>query len=489
MSTLPLTLNVDRPAPKISSQISKDGSTVSISASASTQTPFRNQPIRYTIKCIVRGAISKVAMDDITVPNAIVERQGKPDIHDQFEKGVPVRVVEIHYIITPLQAGKVTIPSAVLKGEIESSALGPMVDPFGGQFMTSPQAQQALNFFSAYWGDPFSVASNTIELDVKPPVGAMDPWLPLKSLKVEDSIDASQAVHVGEPLSRKITLRAEGAVGSQLPDLGDQQDNRDFKIYADKPEMGEDVDGNTDTISGWRKESYSMIPQRAGRLVLPAIKVKWWDIAKSKIALAELPEKVVHVLPAAGAQTQVIADAGAREAPSALDVQPLPTQRERALSSLVMFLYGVIAVFLVTLAFFAFRRRLLLGVRRPESNLTETVAAMLGLMTPHARRMLNQVHTVEELKDFLRAYAHQYWGKSKYASLEEIFASAANLRNQQDRADGEAIVGGINAALYAEKAADVEDLKRRCRRVLVVMGRATHGERADIEKLPLLNPS
>ncbi len=158
--TAPITLHVERPTPPYASQVSGDGSKVSISAKASTTTPYRNQPIRYTIKCVVQGGISKVAMEDINVANAIVERQGKPDVHDQFEKGVPVRVVEIHYLITPLQAGKMIVPPAVLKGEIQTPALAPMIDPFGGQFMLSLQAQQAMNFFSAYGGEPFAIASN-----------------------------------------------------------------------------------------------------------------------------------------------------------------------------------------------------------------------------------------------------------------------------------------------------------------------------------------
>ncbi len=92
---------------------------------------------------------------------------------------------------------------------------------------------------------------------------------------------------------RKITLLAEGVVGSQLPNLEAQQNHEDFGVYADKPAMGEDVDGKTGAIIGWRKESYSLIPRKAGRLFLPAVKVKWWDVVNNKIATTEMPGRKV----------------------------------------------------------------------------------------------------------------------------------------------------------------------------------------------------
>ena len=203
LRTAPVTLNVEQASSRMSSQISADGSMVSITAKASTTTPYRNQPILYTIRCVVRGYVSGVGLSDISVSNAIVQRQGKPDVYDQVQNGVPVRVVEFHYIITPLQPGKITIPPAVLKGKIGTPYFGPMIDPFGGTFMFSARARQALDFFSSFGGDPFRVASNATLLDVKPPASAMDPWLPLTSLKITEDIDASQPVRVGEPLNSK----------------------------------------------------------------------------------------------------------------------------------------------------------------------------------------------------------------------------------------------------------------------------------------------
>src|SRR5580692_7939713 len=119
LHTAPVTLEVEHAAPQTSPPIGAGEGAISLSAKASTTTPYLNQPILYTIRCVVRGDVADAALSDISIPNAIVEREGKPSVHDEVEKGRTVRVVELHFIITPLQPGKITVPPAELKGKIQ----------------------------------------------------------------------------------------------------------------------------------------------------------------------------------------------------------------------------------------------------------------------------------------------------------------------------------------------------------------------------------
>jgi hypothetical protein len=491
LHTAPVTLEVDHASPQTSPQMSAGGGAISLSAKAGTASPYQNQPILYTIRCVVRGDISDAALNDISIGNAIVQREGRPSVHDEVEKGVIVRVVELHFIITPLQPGKITVPPAVLKGKIETPNLAPMIDPFGGG-MVSPGTRQALNFFSQYGGEPFTVASNTTVLNVKPPARAMDPWLPVKSLTIKEDIDASHPVRVGEPLTRKITLSAEGAVGSQFPDTKVQQDQADFRVYADKPAMGENVDEKTGAISGWRKESYSLVPQKPGRLVLPAIRVAWWDIVNNELATAELPKRIVDVLPGVTVQKSIIAGSDATGESRTIAHKPsAPTQsplaRTAFANAIFPILYGLISVLAALLLLFAFRW---LRLQRKASH-SRAVAPVVAVEMkrsekPIAKGALKHVRTAEELTGFLQAYAHEHWGVSKNASLETIFAPVRNSPAQQDI---EIVIEGIGAALYAGKSVDMENLKRRCRRIVAVQKKQAHGRRKGGEKLPLLNPS
>jgi hypothetical protein len=481
LHTAPVALEVDHASPQTLPQMSTGGGMVSLNAKASTTTPYQNQPILYTIRCVVRGDVSDAALGDISVNNAIIQREGKPSVHDEVEKGATVRVVELHFIITPLQPGKITIPAAVLKGKIQEPDIAPMTDPFGGGFMFSPGTRQALNFFSSFGGEPFTVASNTTVLDVKPPARAMDPWLPLKSLNIEEDVDTSQPVHVGELLTRKITLSAESAVGSQLPDTNVQQEPANIRIYADKPAMGENVDEKAGAIFGWRKENYSLVPLKAGRLVLPAIRVAWWDIVNNKLATAELPKRILDVLPGAAVQKPAIADNGMVRKSVTATRKPSATTKSlftriALTKKTVPILYDIAAALAALLLSFVF----LYWRAQRKTDRARAVAQ------PIAEAALKQVHTAEELRNFLQAYAHDHWGAPQNASLEAIFIP---LQNSSAQRDVEMVIKEIGAALYADKLVDMEDLKKRCRRIIAVQRKQARGRRKGGEKLPLLNPS
>lgn len=472
------------PAPA-SSQMTADGSMVSVSAKAGTATPYQNQSIQYTIRCVVRGSIFDLSLSDISVSSAIVEPQGKPVVHDQIENGVAVRVAEFRYIVTPLQPGKMTIPPVTLQGKFETPDLASVRGAFGEN--NSSGLRQILNFFSAFGGQTFSVTSNSTTLDVKAPAARLDPWLPLTSLKIIDDIDTSQAVRAGEPLTRKLTLLADGAAGSQLPDLESQQGDADFKVYADKPATGEDIDEKSGAILGWRKESYSLVALKPGRLVLPAIKLSWWDTVNNKIATTEVPERVLNILPGAAVQNAPAAGATARLAPAQPQHHAVPVQTGRLL------LYGFFGMLAFGLLYALFR-----WVKRWRKDGRSEATALIVM--PQKRNLgepasgsvlkgaLKKVRTAEELKDFLQAYACEHWGAAKNASLETIFAALSDSLPEPENEDATVIAREIAAALYGGKAANVEDLKRRCMRVMAALGKGIRGQ-GRRQKLPSLNPS
>ena len=471
-----------------SAQTDVEGGRISVTAKADTATPYQNQPVLYTVRVVVRAGVSKMTASEIDITDAIVEDTGNADVSDGVEHGRPVKVAEFHYIITPLQAGKITIPAVVVEGEFQA----PSLDPSGGSAVSSA-TQQALNFFSTYGGEPFKIASNATVLNVKPPVAAMDPWLPLTSLKISEKLDAARSIHVGEPVTRKITLSATGAVGSQLPDIGAQQQFGNFRAYADRPVMGENFDSKTGVISGWRTDSYSVIARSAGALVLPAIRISWWDVVNNRAAIAELPERVFHILPAKTAQgPPVNADHVQDQQQAGKPQQRRAHWLQNAFADIGLALpYAGASVVIAALLFGAFRwgepKRRILRFK------DAVFAAMKAQPSSVASGMssggaLKDVQTAEELKIFLQAYAHRHWGTPKNASLEMIFSLSPDWPTKLDD-DVKALTKEISAALYAGGTADVEDLKRRSRRVLKALRPRAKSSRQYREELSILNPS
>src|SRR5471032_1364142 len=94
---------------------------VSISATVSTESPYQNQSILYTVKMVSRAGLSNASLGELVVPNAIVAREGEPQTRQAIEGGVPIILGEFRFIVTPLRPGPVIIPAAVLQGDIVTS--------------------------------------------------------------------------------------------------------------------------------------------------------------------------------------------------------------------------------------------------------------------------------------------------------------------------------------------------------------------------------
>ena len=90
---------------------------------------------------------------------------------------------------------------------------------------------------------------------------------------------------VGEPVTRTITISAQGFTGAQIQPLVIQSGN-EIKIYPDQPQLGEQKSASG--IIGIRQESLALVPNRAGEIVLPEIRVQWWDTVHRRIQTATL---------------------------------------------------------------------------------------------------------------------------------------------------------------------------------------------------------
>ena len=469
-------------------------SAISIAALADTKAPYQNQSVLYTIRVVARAGTSRVSLSDIQVANAIVERQGEPEIRRSVENGAPANIIQFHFIITPLQPGPVTIPPAVLKGDIDTPDSITASDPLGGSFMAG--MLRAMNAISAFAGGrSFSVASNATVLNVKPPAVPTDPWLPLASLKISEDLSAPQSVRVGDSLTRKITLLADGAVGSQLPDVEDQQNHGDFRVYTDKTATGQDIDKKAGSLLGWRTESFSLVAQKAGSVVLPAIRISWWNTVTNTAATAELPARTIKILPGSPARS-VASASNADLKPGAGMVTHEPAMKpSRTPSGFTGFALWKIpaAVLIIGFPFVILWR----GWRNRIKARAHSHGSIVPMSKPRPQKSrsgsvaaaeLKHIRAPEELQKFLQNYAHQHWGTTRNASLERIFAALTMSGVENVGEDADALSKGISAALYAGRAADMEDLKRRCRRIIAASKRKRSGSRKTHQKLACLNP-
>jgi hypothetical protein len=147
------------------------------------------------------------------------------------------------------------------------------------------------------------LSSEAITLDVKPvPQGFQGDWLPARSVRLfQEWGREPDTLRAGEPITRTVTLVADGLIASQLPNIG-AGTTAGLKRYPDQPVL-RNQDGG-DAVVGIRQESAAIIPTVAGTYQLPSVEVSWFNIATGLAETAVLPAQTLTVLPAAAADAE-----------------------------------------------------------------------------------------------------------------------------------------------------------------------------------------
>lgn len=446
-------------------------SAVYVDAKISKHTLYKNEPVLLTVRLVARKSISDVSISDLQIPGAIVEKKDDPKVYDSILNGQHVKVIEARYMITPLQDGAIKIPGVSFQGQIESQQR--VRDPFFNQFGrgVDPFGMMDNLGFASY--KPFAVAAQDITLDVKAPPVHMDPWLPSEGVTISDKLDGEDSAKVGEPLTRTLKITAQGLSGSALPGLESQIDPQEhFKVYADKPDTGTNEEADQ-SIEGWRKESYTLIPQSSGSLTLPEIKLAWWNTKTNKIDYASVPAKTINVkagalpqqqsAPAFAPQASSEKNAPQPSMPVKKSSAPQPQQQDiranntapsfPAYLTYIIFGLGAVVLIMAGLIAYLFRKLSL----QKHGNQDETASAKSAPRPANEDNVkigdLKKAGTAQALRSFVQTYAHQHWGLTRHASLQDI---SRYIKHHDEQIDVTALLD-LDAALYANGTLNIDE--------------------------------
>lgn len=160
-------------------------------------------------------------------------------------------------------------------------------------------ARLALNNRSAY--DPFRSNTKTVRrasekklIHVKaiPDTFKGKHWLPAKEVQLVEELDTTKSFKIGEPITRTLSLFADGQTASQLPEFT-ITDVDGLKLYPDQP-LTKDIKSQ-DGITGSQQIKVAIIPATSGRFVLPEITIPWWNTQSNKLQLARIPARTILV--------------------------------------------------------------------------------------------------------------------------------------------------------------------------------------------------
>ena len=191
--------------------------------------------------------------------------------------GERYRVLERNYAIFPERSGELVIPAMELSGRlVERRASG----------VWQPQVR----------GRRIRATSDEIRLQIEPkPAGFTGAeWQPARQLNLSQQVSSADALRVGEPVTRTVLVDAVGLEENMIvepawPELSGA------RIYPDQPQGITRDDGRW--VLGHKEFRYAVVPEEPGELVLPALKLVWWDTVNHVQRSAELPAHTLQVQP------------------------------------------------------------------------------------------------------------------------------------------------------------------------------------------------
>lgn len=273
--TQPLTLTVTAG----STASGKAGDDVFLDVSVEPKSPYVQQQVRVTVKLYYALNLTDGNLEDPHGDGLNARKLGQDASYTAEIEGRRYRVLERHFAVSAEKSGAATIAPIVFRGHA--------VNP-----------NDINSFFTR--GRTVTARAEGATLDVRPrPANSgTDAWLPAQSLTLSaDGIDASAQAHVGEPLTLTLRLKAQGLAFEQLPELKlPKIEGAD--VYPDKETTVNRDDGTWQF--GERTRKFAIVPNRAGKLSIPALSLSWWDTAHDRAASAELPAISVNVGAGAG---------------------------------------------------------------------------------------------------------------------------------------------------------------------------------------------
>ncbi|HRQ63785.1 MAG TPA: BatD family protein [Xanthomonadaceae bacterium] len=289
-ATTPLTLTVTA----ATDVAAGNGEDVFLELDIEPRDPYVQQPVQMVVRLYYAVGLTEGNLREPEVEDAAMTRLGQDRNYAAERHGRRYQVVERVFSLRPERSGEVRIGPAQFHGRaLRQGTRRSLMDP--GVRVSARTPPQSLN--------------------VRPrPAAARGDWLPARSVHIEDELgpDPSSA-RVGEPLTRSVRLLVEGLSLDQLPELV-HPELAGAQIYADRPV------GHGRESGGWpsaeREYRFAIVPGEPGELVLPEMRISWWDVQTDQAREAVLPMRTVTV----GAATAGTAAIPAQDIPVGIAV-------------------------------------------------------------------------------------------------------------------------------------------------------------------------
>lgn len=239
-----------------------------IEVEASERAPYVQQSTLVRLRVISANSLETASPELAGYDDVLIEQIAGPKVSTRRgERGNEV-LTDYVLVLTPLRAGELRVGPLRVSG-------------------------------TRAGGLPFTAsAAAPLQLSVRPPMATVRPWLPLQSLTLNMQVEGEDGLAEGRPAALVLTLHAQGGRGAQLPSLEPLlRAAADLRLYREQTETDTRLSDDGRRLLGSRTEYYTLVPQSGGRLLLPELRVAWWNVDSASRQSAGVP---IHTLQVAG---------------------------------------------------------------------------------------------------------------------------------------------------------------------------------------------
>jgi len=234
-------------------------------------TPYVQQSVGVTVRLFYAVPLVSGQLDLDAPEGASLQQMGKDVQSSRQVNGRNYNVVERRFLLVPDRSGALVIPAPRFIGR---GAGGWMDDLLGGN-----SREMRAN------GAPRAISVRA------QPANAPQPWLPLRDLRLR-YVAAPQSARAGEAATLVVEAVMLGATQSQMPELPVPSING-AQVFAEPPQYDETFVAGSPQVKLTRR--YSVVPNGAGKLVVPGMQLAWWDVRAGKAKTASLPDLSLQV--------------------------------------------------------------------------------------------------------------------------------------------------------------------------------------------------
>ncbi len=243
-----------------------------VRAEISTRSPWERSQVLYTVRIFRTagarrfGRIRRLNDPVLLEGEALIEQLGTDRQYNYRSEGAESLVLERRYALYPQSTGELLLQPASLQW---------IGEDFG--FRTRSFVPDA---------GPERLEVRAVP---SPPAGR---WLAAADVQLwEDFEREPNDLVAGEPLIRLLGVRVEGQPARQIPELR-PGDGPNFRHFVERPEFEDLVTGGG--LVGVRRQRAALLALRSGDVVLPEIRLNWWNTADERWETAELPRRILQ---------------------------------------------------------------------------------------------------------------------------------------------------------------------------------------------------